>query len=324
MASFSFYTKAFAFADPNQTNNPQLRNFDWTRQINGLPVNSPGCREYRVDPFDSLDIFNGTKAITVDNTTVFSVSNVSGYNSKYRLAYVSGTVPGFRTARSLTLSGGSATFTPQANQSVVLTHSGGSVFGSVQTGDIVYVPGVSTGDTALFDPLNEGEWSVLYAAASALTLVRLPGSIYEVKGETVALTTNTQIQAFSAAGVQIDDVLQLKASFPTTLTRSYEITRVTANSLEFVSTQILPAITSITPGIGSVVIYSDAKQFLGIESNQEIELFINGSTTGIPIEPWVAGDPTKVGSFHSTGTAFSLSITNKTAQQATVTIWSVE
>ena len=38
--------------------------------------------------------------------------------------------------------------------------------GAVLVGDTVFIPGASTGDTSVFNPLNEGAWSVLSATAT--------------------------------------------------------------------------------------------------------------------------------------------------------------
>jgi hypothetical protein len=324
MDMLSIYTKALAFSDPNATNNPQLRSFDWSRQSTGIPVNNPASQNYSIPPLGTVQVFNGVTTTAIDNTTVFNLAVVATGSSRYRLTYASGTAPAFRTDRNIGLASGVVTITPQVNQSIVLTHSTGAAFGSVLAGDVVFIPGVSTGDIGPFDPLNEGEWSVLYATSTALTLVRFPGAVYEMRAETVTLTAASQLQVYSAAGVQIDDVLQLRANFPASILRSYEIARVTATALEFYSPQILPSIAAITPGTTSLVIYSDAKQFLAIETNQEVDLFINGSATGLPVEPWVAGEATKVGTYHNTGTVYSLSVTNKTTQTATVRILSAE
>jgi hypothetical protein len=326
MAYLNITSRALAYEDPNASNNPQLRPFDWTRQLLGVPVDNPGSFPYTIQPLTTQAVFNGTRTLTYDGTTQFALSAVVNQVGRYRLAYTgTGTAPGFRTARTVASTGGTITVTPQITSSVVFTSSLGAVFGSVTAGDIVYIPGVSTGDSSVFDPMNEGYWSVLLATSTAITAVRMPGTVFSVKGQTVSITNNSQFQAFSSSGVQVDDVVVLNTSFPISVLNSYEIVSVTAGNVEFLSGQILPSIATIVPGVSSVVVYSDAKNYLGIESNQNIGLFINGSVTQIPIIPLLPGDPDKIGFLQMLGTTiYSLSIINNSTQLATVRISSAE
>lgn len=326
MAYLNLTSRALAYEDDSATNNPQLRPFDWTRQLLGVPVENPGSYPHSIQPLTTSVIFNGTRTLTYDGTTQFALTAVSNQVGRYRLAYTgTGTAPGFRTARTVASTGGTITVTPQVTSSAVFTSSLGAIFGNIVAGDMVYIPGISTGDSSVFNPMNEGYWSVLYATSTSVTAVRMPGAVFSVQSQTVSITNNSQFQAFSSSGVQVDDVIMLNSTFPVSVINSYEIVSVTAGNVEFLSGQILPSIATIVPGLGSVVIYSDAKNYICIESNQNIGLFINGSVTQIPILPLLPGDSDKIGKYEQLGTTiYSLSVINNSTQLATVRIASAE
>jgi hypothetical protein len=333
MASLSIVSRILAYEDSVTTNNPQQRPFDWTRQLQGIPIDNPACDPYKIPSLQQVEVFDGTRTLGHSGTTQYNITVSPLASNRYRIKWTgTGTAPAFRTARSVTfvIAGptpppSTITFTPQTNQSVAVTASAGSVFGDVEDGDVVFIPGLSTGDSAsIFDTLNEGYWSVLSATASTLILARFPGEVYSVKAETATVTVDTSFQAFSAVGVQLDDILKLVSGFSPALLQSYEIVAVTDNALEFISGVTLPAVSGVVPGANGVVVFSDAKSFIALETNQNIDISLNGGTVSFPVEPILAGDPAQIGMFQLTGTVYSLIITNKSTQVASVRILSVE
>ena len=325
MATFSLTQRLLAYEDPISSNNPQQRPFDWSRQIQGIPVDNAACEPFRIAPLQQVTLFNGTRAIFADGTTQYSLTVLNTASNRYRLRWTgTGTAPAFRTDRGAALAGVSTTITPQLNQSVVVTTSAGSFFGSVVVGDVVYIPGLSTGDPlGIFNTLNEGFWSVLGATATQLVLTRFPGAVYSAVAETVAVLANTSFQVFSSTGVQLDDTLSLVSGFSAPLLQNYEIVSVTADALEFVSGITLPPIDSIIPGVGAIVIFSNAKSFVYLETDQNLGINING-VGSFTVEPILAGDPNKIGAFEMMGTVYSLVATNKSTQLATIKVISVE
>lgn len=325
MPTFNYVSRILAYEDPSSTNNPEQRPFDWSRKLQGIVVENPSTNPYKIAPLQSVTLFTGVKTLTADGTTQYDLSLSALASNRYRLTWDgTGTAPGFRTARTVDFADGTVIVAPQSNTSVIITASAGSVFGNVQEGDTVFVPGVSTGDSVgPFDSLNEGFWFVLTATSSQLVLSRFPNTVYSAKAETVTVAENTSFQVFSSTGVQLDDVLQLGASFPVALRQSYEIVAVTASFVEFISGTVLAPVTNVVPGASAVTVYDNAKVFLCIETDQNVDVAINGNTA-FTVEPILAGDPTKVGTFNLTGIVYSLSVTNKSTQTATVRIFSVE
>jgi hypothetical protein len=323
MSTLSASIRILAFDDQDQTNNPKLRPVDWNRNtLNGIQVNNPGNSKYEIPALATRTIFDGTIALAYDATTQFKVALSTLSPSRYRLSWIGGKDPVFRTARSLGLAGGSVTFIVKANQTVTVTHSAGSVFTGVQVGDDVFIPGVSTGDTALFSTLNEGRWVVLAASGSQLTIVRETGTVFEGFTQTVAITANSQLLVFSSDGVQLDDMISFVSGFASSLLHNYSIVTVTSKFIEFESSAPLPDQTVI-PGVGSVAVYNNAKRFYYIETDQEVDVSINGNFVET-IVPILAGDSAFPGVKAGTSILYSLAIANNSTQQANVRIITAE
>jgi hypothetical protein len=331
MSILSITNRLLAYDDASgSTNNPTQRAFDWSRQTQGIPCDNPASEPFRIPPLQQVQIFDGTRTIASDNTTQYSLAVLNVAPNRYRLSFTGvGTDPAFRTDRAVDFLSGSnpktITVTPQLNQSIAVTASAGSVFSGVVPGDVVYIPGLSTGDPAgIFDPLNEGVWSVLDATTTKLTLARNPGTVYASKAETVTIVDNYSFQVFSSAGVQLDDTLSLVSGFSVALLQNYEIVSVTSDAIEFISGTTLPNIASIVPGSNSIVIFSNAKSFVYLETNQRLDVSLNGNSSTFSVEPLLAGDPSKAGVFQLNGTVYTLIVTNKSTQPATVRVISTE
>lgn len=319
-------SRILSYSDLQVNSNPRLRGVDWGRDFVGIPVEKDQQQKYSIDASSEIVIFNGSRTLGSDNTTELALTSLAVLDpNRYRLAWTgTGTAPAFRTDRSLTLSGGTLTLALQPNNSLVATHSGGAVFGAVINSDIVFIPGVSTGDAAHFNALNEGEWIVIAASATSLTLARDPDSVFSGASETTAVTANAQVQAFSPLGVQIDDTLDISSGFSPSTRKSFVVVAVTASRLEFMS--VLPlAAQTVAPGAMAVAVYSAAKRYCYIESDQNVALKFNGATDdGNRLEPIQAGDPQLVGVAEKWGTAFSLSIKNRSTSRAAVLVVTCE
>jgi len=325
MGTLNINYTVLGYEDSNATNNPRQKAVDWNRQLGGLIVNNPGNIPYSIPALQSVECFNGTQVLGYDSTTSFSIALVPNYTNRYRLVYNSGSNPVFRTARTLAVATGTLTLTVQANATVTVTSSLGNVFGSIQAGDNVYIPGTTIGDTAgPFDPLNEGLWSVILASNSSITIVRDITQVFSGVTETVAMSSNAQFRVFSSDGVQVDDILDIFDGFATAYLRSYEIVGVTDTFLEFVSGVALPTGT-FTPGAGSFVCYSEGKQFLLIESDQEIAVRLNGDEDNtLRVEPILAGNAIRPGFCMHTGTVYRLVIINRSLTKAKVRVVTAE
>ena len=343
MAFLNFVSRILAYSDVSPTGNPKRRLCDWSRDLLSLPVCRPINQVFELQPLEELEVFDGTRDLAYDNSTEFSLSFLSGTRDLYRLAWTgNGTAPGFRIDRALGLTD-SIVITPQGNLTVLVTNvglvtgpsgpSGPEVLGNkasfsgVQIGDSVYIPGVTTNDTSLFNPMNEGYWTVLGVSGdyTTLTLGRTPGTVFEAASDNVTLTNATQFQVFSSGCVQIGDTLDLISGFSAQALRSFEIIRVTASSIDIRSS--LPLANEVVTSDSTYLnIYSSAKTFVALETNQEIAVKMNGNTDeSCRVEPILAdGVCGKVGIYQKFGTVYWMSLKNRTTAICTVTLISME
>jgi hypothetical protein len=152
----------------------------------------------------------------------------------------------------------------------------------------------------------------------------MSGQVYSTLAQTVTITDNTSFQVFSSDCVQLDDTLSLVTGFSPVLLQTYEIVTVTADSLDFISGTILPPLVNFVPGANSIVIFANAKSWIALETDQNLDIAVNGSSTSFTVEPLLAGDPSKVGVFQLMGTVYSLAVTNKSTVPASLRILSAE
>lgn len=315
-----------AFDDVPSYSNPRRRRPDWQRLMQGIPVERPGITPVTIPPLSTVEVFSGVRTLTANALTDYDLANVPSVStSRYRLTWGgAGTTPGFRTARAVASSGGNLVLTLNANSTVTATSSLGAIFGAVAAGDTVFVPGAATGDSGPFDPLNVGYWTVLAAAAAQLTLGRSAGTVFEGATETVAITDDAEFQVFSAAGVQVGDTVDISAGFALSAQAAYEVVAVTATRLEFESAAPLADETAV-PGTAGLVVYSAAKRFVHVESDQPLAVRYNGDTTdNNRLDPWIPADDSLIGYDSKVGTVYSLALKNRSTQTANVTFISVE
>jgi hypothetical protein len=328
MATLTRNAHTLIFEDSSSSRQPSRRNVDWKRQIPELPVSNPRNQSFEVQPGEEVSLFSGVRSLTLDDNTPFDLTLSPLSPTRYRMAWNGAgetSAPGFRTARAVSAPGGNIILAMNANLTMTVTSSLGDIFGDVSVGDTVLIPGASTGDTGPFNALNEGLWNVLAASASSLTLARLPGSVFTGISETVAVTDFDEFQVYSSTGVAVGDTLELIAGFSTASRRSYQIVFVAANYVEFESVIPLALQDGVVPGIAGIKVYSEAKRYVLIETDQEIAVKYNGATgEENRVEPILAGDPNLVGFDEKFGTVFSLAIKNRSTQTANVTFISAE
>lgn len=325
MSQLNVLTRILAYADTQATANPNKRIVDWKREYQSLPVSNAKSEEFELTSLESKTVFSGSRSLTIDNTTVFNLTALAD-EGQYRLAWTgTGTAPAFRTARTVAMAGDHINVTANSNRTLTMTSDLGSVFGAVVVGDTVFIPGASTGDTALFNILNEGEWTVLTASGTTLVLTRPTGVSFSGTTEAVMITVDTQVQFYSVAGVQVGDTLDLVSGYQVAARRSFSISAVTARRVDFTSNVTLANESAILPGTTSTYIYSFGKNYLYIESDQEIAVQVNGDSTELNrVVPLSAGDSSLVGVYYKIGSVFSLVVKNRTTSTANVLVISAQ
>lgn len=192
--------------------------------------------------------------------------------------------------------------------------------------------GVVVGDQVTigsnFNPLNQGTFQVIAVTATSFTVQNSAGGVNEgpiLLGSSFA----SQVSICSAAGIQIGDTLIISGGFSEASWGTYSITAVQAESVQFSSTSPLPAQGPITTE--AITIYSNAKSLVYIESDQPVDVILNGVDIG-QIEPFEISNAalpslplTAVpGIFMLKSTIWSLSITNNGLNTANIYFAAVE
>lgn len=324
-AYLSHFQKVYAYTDVTASNAPVRKAFDWSRSFQAIPVRNPKSQSLSLEPGEVLSVFSSLRATGIDNDTEFAVTENQISPSVYRFTYIDGqgAAPDFRNARDLSgINGQDIAVTRNANSTA--TFGSSALFGNVLVGDTVFIPGSTTGDpSGPFSPLNEGFWVVLSATTSSLVLARPSGTVFSAASETVTVATD-EMQAFSAAGVQVNDQVRISVGFSAPLLRTYSVSSVTPTWFEVLSATPLPEETGV-PTIAGMTFYSSSKRYLRIEADQQTAVRLNGATGDeVSITPFVAGDSDQVGWFELGGSAYSLDLANKSLVTANIEIFSAE
>lgn len=320
-------SQALAFGDLAPNNDPALKHFDWKRNRQAIAVSNPRETPGTLAAGSSIVVFDGTRTLTIDGTTAFSVTlSPLNQGTRYRFTWTGGTNPTLRTDRGLTLTGQAVTFSIGANQVADVTLGGGT-FGTTAVGDTVFLPGLTTGDIAgPFNPANEGFWTVIAVLSTThIQLVRSTGSSFSGAGETQTLTANTQFVAFTAAGVQQADSVAISAGFSVTNQKTFVIDQVTSTWFEVLSSAPLATESGKTPGAAGIAFFSAAKRWVRVEVDQQAVVQLNADTGfSNGLQPSAVGDPMQMGYEEKLGPVYKLTVVNQSAVPLNYVVFSAE
>jgi hypothetical protein len=316
MPNLNFLVFLNAYSDANSSNNPSLNNFKWDREIRGLPVNNPQSFPFTLAPGETKTLFNGSRALAQDGSTQYSIALKALTSNTYILSNSGGTAPNFRTPR---VPGADATtqITVTLNGPIAIFTSTGGTALSLISGGVVVGDYVRIGN--LFNPANQGEFKILSLSATSFTV---ENELAAAEGPiTLGSGFASQLQIYSALGVQVGDTLIISGGFSAVTQGSYKVTSVGAEFLEFYSTDVLPQEGPITTE--SIAIYSEAKQLVYMESDQNCSMNINGSAAG-EIQPIVINNSVQPGVFMRTSVMYSMTVTNNSTDPANLFLASAE
>ena len=300
------------YEDQNASNNPSKNNVKWTLDQQGLSVMEPESRSLKLGAGQSYTLFSGNISISADGTTLYNIALKAGTSSTYRVSHSGGTAPLFRTPRT---EGHDATTEVTVTKNAKLltfTSTGGTLF-SLIAGGAVVGDEVRIGNA--FNVANRGKFKILSLSATSFIVENEAGT---AEGAIVlGASFATEINIFSADGVQINDKVDIIDGFSPVTQDTYDITDVSHDYIEIHSANSLPTESSISNSPEALVIYRDAKQFLYIESNKKLSISLNGSTTN-ELEPFICGTEQKPGVFMSKASIKSATIENKSTELAEI------
>jgi len=299
---------AYEDAGTATNNNPSQRIPDFTRQYYGISVGNPQGQVFSVPPNSSITLFDGTRAVSLSSSSAFALTNPSG--STYRLTSTAGPNPAFRTPRTLGVDA-TSTFNVSINNNALVNVTGTSGtlpnFSTVVPGDTLYIDSGSP-----FSILNKGYFPILAATTTQLSIEN--NNAIAESNITLSTSFASQFKVFSSDGVQVGDTLVISSGFSTITQGNYEVTAVNTDFIEFTSSRPLPLETA-TVGVSGLTVYSQAKFFVHIETNQNAVLRLNGdSSDSNKIEPFTAdsgGVPGIRGIFSKVGSSYRAVLINK-------------
>jgi len=233
----------------------------------GINVDDLSKNTMNMFPNEVFDVFSGTVALSHDNTTNYSISN-QGANT-YRLNYVSGTDPVFRTKRNHSGDNTSQVKILKSNDTAILTYNAGTAFnfatGGFAVGDFVQIRGNE------FDTSNQGIFKLLLVEEGKLVYEN-----FNSISETVTLLQASDINGFSSAGVQSSNSLSINSTFATSSQGKYSITQATNEYIEFISLQSLAPEGPLAYVNNMFTINAGSKKLIYITSDGKGDITIDG------------------------------------------------
>lgn len=305
----------------------QRKPIDWRRSLLGINCLSPQSPTYRIPPSTTQAIFSGVRSTSFDDDTQLTLTLSPLASNRYRFTWTAGTAPVFRTDRALTPNGHVLTVALAANGTITVTSGTSGEFTSVQVGDSIWVPGLTTGDSSnVFDEMNVGLWVVLGKTGSTvLNLSRPTGTSFQAIAEAVTVTNNAQFQAFGSTGVQVGDKVNITSGFATPVLQIYTIDVVNSKWFEVLATGALPVNQVGVPTTDGLQFYTSAKKFVYIEVDQEAIVRFNGDVSNLgQLSPLAPGDKNGVGIECRNGPVWQLDIVNRSTETMEVLVASVE
>ncbi len=311
------------------TDLPLLQNLNWSRRLNGIPMNNPQSDTTKIPPGSSTVLFDGIRTTGLDTTSVLDLVLKTNQTSLYQIDITAGD-GAFRTPRTIS---GLTTCTVTINNNVVATFNfTGATFTGVVPGDTLWIEGTYTNDFGVFsfNSLNSGTWQVLSISGSTIQAVRPPGVIFNGATEVVTIASPSEVQVFSAAGVQVGDMFEIQGAFSQASFRTYQVLQVTPTSVQFNSTLSLPVQSGVTypdPTIygQALQFYTDGKRLFYLETDQNITVQVNGDPNQYnKVQPIFPGNKSKVGYFHTFGLTYAVTVNNTSVNVANITFFSAE
>ena len=309
MSKFKLQVYLNSYSDAASSNEPNLNHFKWLRDVAGIQVSDPKSLSCTIAPLSQTDIFSGTVALDQDLTTRYDLALQPGTSNYYTITHVLGQIPNFRQRRDIGIDETSELTIEKSGATAVVTFTNGQLpdLTSVQVGDVFL-------NRSYGSALNQGQFKILSKTANSLTL-QAPNAIDDLL--TLDMDFMSDLKIFSATGVQKGDKVVINSGFSSASFGTYEIFSVEDDRITFFSTKTIPAESSIQ---SAIIVYSNAKRFLYIESQTPITAIVNGQE--MPIAPLTAQKDH--GILLVTNTCYSLSIKNDSFNPAIIFIASAE
>lgn len=324
MALLNFYISRLCYSDPNASQSPKQRNFDFLSTVQGLSVTNPISETRSILPGQTILLQSTARAINSNlATSEFTVSLPKPGSDLARLRWTGvGQAPGFRTARNISHSAATTysavRMSPTASQ--ITLNGGGANLAAVVPGDLMYL---QESDSAFSSPLNPSSLGNSYVVLSKdanSVIVRDNGMISEETNIPLGALFDSAVRFFSADGVQVGDKLRVAAGSgfnSENKLKDFQVMGVTDRDITFYNPQIIPE--TVVAGINTpFLFYSRLINFVCIEADSTIYLSFDGAENEFPVINGNTGSAL----FSATTNLISVAATNKNSEPITVSVQS--
>lgn len=289
------FLNLFAYSDGSKTNNPQLRDFDYSRRLSDVATSKVRSQQHIISVGEQETVLSMQRSLTTGAS--WTITNPEGVTARYTW---SGTNPVLRTERTggSLVNGSTIAVARQASSKVVrLTFSVLPAAGVV-SGDEIFL-----GEGSGLDVLNQGIFTVVGASGNTVDVL----SEDMVNQPATAIVDVNDVYLFSAGPVRVGDFLRVAStSFNFGNRDDFQITRITSRWVEVQNSDLVPE----GPITADVVVYDQLYRWTYVETDQRINLYLNGGSEAIPIEPVQEGEAGLVGVYLVRGPVFSVRLEN--------------
>jgi len=320
----NIYNHLLAYSDSvGNTDNPQQRNFDWSRKMSSVLAKKTASDIVQLQPGESKTIMDETVSTGISAGDTLSIASLG--SSTYKLSIDSGSGE-FNTGRAVTgLAGTDVTVAINNNSLAKFTFDGAVDISTVQVGDIMRVAGVSTFGTApyAFADINSGIWKVLAVGPDNVQVVRT--DCFAGANEVATSVAATDVIFYAQDGVAEGHSLLIDGTFSSASQSSYTVVDATSDCVFFTSTSPIPEESAVSYVAGSISIYKKARFLVYLETDQKTILRINGDTgDSLKVSPITVGKDNLVGIFEYTGLCYQLEIVNNSINSSSVMYFTAE
>lgn len=302
--AFTLFVNLVVFSDGIQTNNPSLKDFDYSRRLTDIPTSKARSQQHAVSVNETENVLSLQRSLT--SGASWTITSDIGVAARWTWSVVD---PILRTERvSSALTNLSTVNVARQGYSKVVRLTFSDIPGvGIITGDEIYI-----GSNSGLTELNQGIFTVVAAS----------GNWIEVLGENmvnetgVAIVDPTDIYAYSSGPVRQGDYVKISdTNFNYGNRNEFEITKVTSRFFEVQNSNTVPE----GPISADVVVYDQLYKLTYIETDQPVNIYINNSSTPVQVEPIQEGQGGLVGIFLWRGPVYSIAIENKGYNSANVT-----
>lgn len=317
----NLFVNIIVYSDGAESNNPQLRDVDYSRKFYNVPTGNPFTRCFTVPPQATLSVVQLARTLLQDLTTQYLVT-LQG-NTTYRFQFVGGTNPVLRTARVRAYNALTEFDVTKVGDVVRYTWNGTGADPNFATNGVIVGDAFHVEAGGNFNPLNEGTFTVVTVTDDYVEVLNSSGVAELSVAVGPSIGGAIPLDYYSAAGVQVDDQVRITdAAFNIENRGVFTVTAVTSTYFEISNGNPgIPEGPVTLTAVDGVVFYPDVYKLCYIESDRKAIVRINGSTTNyIELEPIISGDPKQVAVFLVRGPVYKLELVNSDLQTANIKV----